>query len=73
MESTEVSNVPVNNRNVCKSNIGDDKDATIIKDAKGGNIIIENLEGKQVYYTYYSYHTIIYLFNLISYYHYVTF
>ena len=28
MESTEVSNVPVNNGNVCKSNIGDDNDAT---------------------------------------------
>ena len=45
MESTEVSNVPVNNRNVCKSNIGDDSDATVIKDAKEDNIIIENIEG----------------------------
>ena len=51
MESTEFSNVPVNNRNVCKSNIGDDKDVTVIKDAKEDNIIIENIEGKQVYCT----------------------
>ena len=48
MESTEVSNVPVNSRNVCKSNIGDDKDATVIKDAKEDNIIDGSIEGKQV-------------------------
>ena len=66
MESTEVSNVPVNNRNECKSNIGNDNNATVIKDTKEDNIIDGNIEGKQFLYTSYSYHIIIYIFKFDS-------
>ena len=66
MESTEVSNVPVNNRNECESNIGNDNNAIVIKDTKEDNIIDGKIEGKQFLYTSYSYHIIIYIFKIDS-------